>query len=46
MQDFINVTYPFQVSNAIVYLCVTDAKHSLNDPHSDKNAIMSTVLIS
>ena len=29
------------LSTAIAYLCVIDAKHYLNDPHSDKNAIMS-----
>ena len=33
------------LSTAIAYLCVIDAKHFLNDPHSDKNAIMSVVLI-
>ena len=33
------------LSTAIAYLCVIDAKHFLNDPHSDKNAIMSSVLI-
>ena len=36
---------PDILSTAIAYLCVTDAKHFLNDPHSDKNAIMSSVLI-
>ena len=33
------------LSTAIAYLCVIDSKHFLNDPHSDKNAIMSSVLI-
>ena len=33
------------LSTAIAYLCVIDAKHFLNDPHTDKNAIMSSVLI-
>ena len=33
------------LSTAIAYLCVIDANHFLNDPHSDKNAIMSGVLI-
>ena len=33
------------LSTAIAYLCVIDAKHFLNDPHSDKNAIMSSVFI-
>ena len=33
------------LSTAIAYLCVTVAKHVLNDPHSDKHAIMSSVLI-
>ena len=33
------------LSTDIAYLCVIDAKHFLNDPHSDKNAIMSSVLI-
>ena len=30
---------------AITYLCGIDAKHFLNDPPSNKNAIMSSVLI-
>ena len=33
------------LSIAILYICVIDAKHFLNDPNSDKNAIMSSVLI-
>ena len=33
--------HPHILSTAIAYLCVIDAKHFLNDPHSDKNAIMS-----
>ena len=31
------------LSTAIAYLCIIDAKHFLNDPHSEKNAIMSIV---
>ena len=27
------------LSTAIAYLCIIDAKHFLNDPHPDKNAI-------
>ena len=33
------------LSTTIAYLCVNDAKHFLNDPHCDKNAVMSNVLI-
>ena len=33
------------LSTAIAYLCVIDTKYFLNEPHSDKNAIMSSVLI-
>ena len=33
------------LSTVIAYLCVIDAKHFLNDPHSKKNAIMSSLLI-
>ena len=32
-------------STAKAYLCVIDAKHFLNDPHFNKNAIVSIVLI-
>ena len=36
---------PHILSTAIACLCVIDAKHFLNDPHSEKNAILSGVLI-
>ena len=39
------ISVPYIVSTAIAYLCVIDSKHFLNDPNSNMNAIMSSVMI-